>query len=581
LNVEAKARRGLRRAGAVIVLLIGPACHAYDLNAVNGTLVFSSPDRPAALTQLDAGLVEIAFGQVTVGSTKTLTVSFISLGAQVTLGAVTALVPDSEFRLPFAPDTVAGDVPGQVTASFSPTSLGDKTAVLLLSYGTRTQSAIFQLTGEGVANGLTVTPNPLDFGQVEINQLQALSVTITNGRGIPAKLVLTPLQDQDAGPFGLGPPSSTSLAPNASVNLDATFSPVLPGPASASFTVSGFSTDPPIIVNLTGTGVQSWLQTTSPLNFGFVPLFQSVTRSAVVTNVGNYTTLHLVAPEPLISQPPGNGGFVLGSPQPSLPVTLAPGESASIPVSFVPESLSAYSGTLFLDSDDPGGRYPAVQLAGYGGGPRISCLPEVLFGPVPVGLQASSTALCINAGSTIPSLPELSLQIAQSDLGIDSPDFVANLILPDGGLAGTGFSVSLLSGQSAAINVSFLPKDAGVVEARLTVLSNDLNDADAGVLLVGEGIVPGPCVLDVSPTRLAFGEVPPHTSGLLQFEVDNIAQDFCVLGQIALAPPFDAAFSLPGLPNHACGGRGARRDAYRHLRGPGGPQEIGPPLDPG
>ncbi len=86
------------RGWALLPLSIA-ACHAGRLVGVSGSLAFSSPDQPAAVQQLDAGLVRINFGPFAVNSTKTLILSAESIsGTSVTLGGLTPLEPDSEFQ---------------------------------------------------------------------------------------------------------------------------------------------------------------------------------------------------------------------------------------------------------------------------------------------------------------------------------------------------------------------------------------------------------------------------------------------------------------------------------------------------
>jgi len=523
-------------------LVLSAGCHYGNLTALSGTLAFSSPDEPAELMQPDAGVVQIAFGEVLVGSTKTLTLAFASIGDPVTLGVVTAVQPDAEFSLPFVPGTVVQAVPSEITVSFTPTSVGNKSAVLqLAAYSSGTAIVVFELSGVGVANGLSVVPNPVDFGEVEINHSQSVALTITNNGLLAATLALSPLQGQYPERFSLGTPSSTALAPGGSATLNVAFVPLLDGPAGASFTVSpgpvsSESTGGSITVNLGGTGVDSWIQVTSPLEFGFVQLGDTRVKLAVITNVSSYETLHLVAPAPAVVQPSGQSAFSLADAGLDVPVAIPPGQSVSLPISFAPQSLDQFSGTLLLTTDDTLDEYPLVELDGYGGGPQISCLPTLSFGPVPVGSTASEDSFCMNAGTDIPSLPKLALQIAQSGLSADSSAFVPSLVLPDGGVAGPGYDVALFAGQQATIRVAFRPEDAGAFENRLTVLSNDLNDLDAGTLLLAQGGVSGTCNLEVTPTQLSFGEVPPGGRGILQFELSNTSQAFCQITRVGLDP---------------------------------------------
>jgi len=531
------------------IALLASACRPNYLNLLSGVLAFSSPDDPAALTKPDAGVVEIAFGPVVVGATKTLTLATVSLSGSVTLGALTPVQPDSEFSLPFMAGTEVGSSPSQIMVAFSPTSIGNKTAVYSLAYTAPAGGAVtIELIGDGVPSGLSVSPNPVNFGNVELNQTQPVSLTIANNTETSASLTLSSLQGPDPTEFSLGAPSSTTLAPGASATLNAVFAPLATGAASGSFTITGAviagTPSSPTTVNLTGTGVQSWLQVTSPLDFGYVPPGETLVKSATVRNAGSFSTLHLVAPAPRITS--GGMVFALSSPQPVLPLAIAPGQTAQIPVSFAPPILGSYPGTLSLATDDPGSPAPVIPLEGNGGGPQILCISPVNFGPVPLGHSGSQQTLCTNAGTDIPKDPDGGLRIAQASLTTDNPAFVASLTLPDGGLADPDAGVLLAAGQSTAIQVTFRPEDAGIYRSRLVIPSSDLADTDAGVLLLGEGVVPGLCSVDLLPRQLSFGEVPSGDTGTLQFEISNVSQNLCVLTGISLDPQSDPAFSLPG-----------------------------------
>ena len=116
--------------------------------------------------------------------------------------------------------------------------------------------------------------------------------------------------------------------------------------------------------------------------------------------------------------------------------------------------------------------------------------------------------ICLNTGTDIPGHPEIALQFSDADLSIDNPVFTAVLTAPGGSPFAADAGVSLPAGASAVIDVTFTPSDAGVLSGKLTVASNDLNDADAGTILIGTGLAPGPCTLQAMPSQLSFGEVP-------------------------------------------------------------------------
>ncbi len=517
------------------------------LSVVGASLVFSSPDQPAALQEPDAGLVEIAFGSVVVGTTKIVTIAFASLGADLTLGALTAVQTDPEFSLPFPEGVQVSQASSQISASFSPATLGDKSATFQLVYSAPDNRTVtFVLTGTSVTNGLVVTPNPVDFGHIEVNQTSLIPVVITNQSQVAVALTVSGLEGNDAGQFLLGTPFPPSLAPGDSATLNAAFQPTQAGDAGASFVLNGWATNP---IPLVGEGVESCLRITSPLDFGFVQLRTFVVKPVVITNDCQVQTLHVTTPLDF-SEPDDLSDFHIAYPAPDFPDDIAPGQSFAVPVSFAPTELGYVTETLSLTTDDPLNAEPVVELEGWGGGPRISCPSPLLFGPVAAGFSATQSEVCTNTGSVIPYHPELGLQLVQAGIALDDPAFTATLMLPDGGPASSDAGLFLSAGQSATIQVTFQPPDAGAFPARLAVLGedvSDINDADAGVTVLGEGVTPGPCDLELAPTALSFDEVPAGAVGVLQAEVDNVGQDFCILTDVRVDPKSDSTFSIwPG-----------------------------------
>ncbi len=92
--------------------------------------------------------------------------------------------------------------------------------------------------------------------------------------------------------------------------------------------------------------------------------------------------------------------------------------------------------------------------------------------------------------------------------------------------------------------MTFAATDAGPVFGRLTVASNDLNDVDAGTVLSGVGMEPGPCTLQVTPSELGFGDVQKGDIGKMEFALSNVGQDYCLVTGVRLDPSSDPAFSL-------------------------------------
>ncbi len=516
------------------------ACRPGSLKGVGGAVTFSSPDDPGAVEQIDGGVVRIDFGPVVVGTTKTLTLQFASLGSDATLGQLTPVQPDPEFSLPLSQGTLIGPVPSEITVAFSPTALGPKSAVFQVDILAATSATTtFDLSGLSVTNGLVVTPSPLDFGRVEVAQSATLPLTIANQGQASITLEVSALDGSDGGVFALTTPRDSTLAPGASTILDATFSPEDAGSFKASFSLNGWTGNP---VELSGTGLGPALVVSSPVDFGFVQPGTVFTRPLVVQNLSEHQTFNVTA-FPLFSQAL-NSLFLLQYPVQTFPQPILPGQALLIPVSFAPTNLGFASETVFVSTDDPRAPVIPVQLQGWGGGPHLSCPSPLIFGPVAVGFSTLQQVVCVNAGADIPRHPQFTLDIAQADLGVDNPAYAATLLLPDGGAVDPDGGVALTAGEAATIQVRFRPSDAGQSEGRLSILTNDVDDADAGITLEGEGVVPGICDLQLRPVALGFDENPPGATGVLQFEIDDVGQDYCILTNVSIDPASDPAYSI-------------------------------------
>ena len=358
---------------------------------MTGKLVFSSPDQPAELTQPDAGVVEIAFGQVAVGATKSLALDFASIGSAVTIGALAVIQPDAEFGLPFVTGTLVQATPSQITVSFTPSTGGIKSGQYKLTdYSPGTDTGALRAQRRGACQqDQRGTESPRSSEQVEINQSQSLPLTITNDSQAGENLVLSAPQGQDPAAFTVGPPSSAALAPGDSATLNVTFTPRGEGAAGASFTVSGVAGVAPVTVDLGGVGLASWIQVTSPLSFGFVQLGGAVQKSVVVTNLSTSTTLHLVAPR-AIRDPARCRRASCWEERWSFHRRFLPAKFGRDSRGVHPlEPGTSSRGPFLSPTDDPLGQPASDRAApeeGYRGGPHI-CVPPAAptFGPVPPG----------------------------------------------------------------------------------------------------------------------------------------------------------------------------------------------------
>jgi hypothetical protein len=155
-------------------------------------------------------------------------------------------------------DSCGGGVPQwsgcNVTAQFDPDGARDYAATLRVRSGDHSFTA--ELTGTGGLRQVTATPNPVDFGTVELGDSSTRSVTLQNtGNVFFQSMVAIPVGG-DVGAFRLLEDgcSMRVLAPSVGCKLKLTFEPYEADNAEAALAVIGEGD--PALVTLRGVGVE-------------------------------------------------------------------------------------------------------------------------------------------------------------------------------------------------------------------------------------------------------------------------------------------------------------------------------------
>ena len=139
-----------------------------------------------------------------------------------------------------------------VGVTFTPSSIGAKTAILSIAHNAAGSPSTVALSGSGVApSGAVLSmPTTVDFGQVRAGQTRSQNVRVTNTGNAP--LVIGVLEM--TGPFtatrGNCP---ASLAPGRNCNLSVTFTATgTAGPREGTLKVNSNATNSPTSAALTG-----------------------------------------------------------------------------------------------------------------------------------------------------------------------------------------------------------------------------------------------------------------------------------------------------------------------------------------
>jgi hypothetical protein len=221
--------------------------------------------------------------------------------------------------------------------------------------------------------------------------------------------------------------------------------------------------------------------TSSPANirFGSVAVGQSEIEDIVLTNTGETSaTISAISVS-------GSEFSVSGA---NLPLTLGAGQSATFSVIFQPSTEGGVIARITITSN---AENPTLDVGTQGTGVKTGALTanpsSVSFGNVAVGSSATSSVMLSNPNSGKVTIS--ALQPVGSGFSVKGPS------LP----------VTLLSGQSITLSVSFAPQAAGTDAGSVFVTGPSLN-----IPLTGTGTTVGQ--LTISPGSLNFGNVDVGSS---------------------------------------------------------------------
>jgi len=260
----------------------------------------------------------------------------------------------------------------------------------------------------------------------------------------------------------------------------------------------------------------------SIVNFGNVQIGTRVSQSVLLNNTGNE---NLTISQATVS---GTGFSVSGL---NMPLTLVPGQSASLTTTFAPQSSGSISGSVSLECSRTHRRRPLswykvrAPLTGTGTTPgQLTANPSSLkFASVQVGGSQTQSATLTNSGGS-------SLTVSQDTL-TGSGFTLSGLTLP----------LSMGAGQSVTFSVVFAPQSAGTFSGNVAFASDGSNPA-MNLPLSGTGVIQG--TLSANPTSLAFGNVQVGNNTSLSETLTNTG----VLSlTISAATASGSGFNLNGL----------------------------------
>jgi hypothetical protein len=264
----------------------------------------------------------------------------------------------------------------------------------------------------------------------------------------------------------------------------------------------------------------------SAVSFGNLAVGQSATKTVTLTNTGNdMLTVSGIS----VAGP----GFTASGPR--LPLSLSAGQSASISAIFKPTAGDADNGTITITSNAAGSP-SMVALSGTGAtAAALNATPSsIAFGSVAVGSEATQTVELANTGSEAATISK----VAFSGTGVS----VSGMTAP----------MTLASGQTTKLTVSYKPSSAGTLTGNVSISSNATDPS----VVIGINATATLSSLSATPSSFSFGNVVVGSDTTQTIRLQNIGTSQVTISSVT---PSVAGVAISGitLPAHLAPGTSA------------------------
>lgn len=368
----------------------------------------------------------------------------------------------------------------QVEVSFTPTTIGAKSATVDFTNNGEGSPQSVSLAGAGTTVGFVADPDPVDFGAVAIGDTGSHALTITNNG--TTDLLITSIQPMgtDAGDFSVGTEDCTSWPVGAGLecSVQVNYTPTVVGASSATLSFTSNGPNSPQEIDLQASAINpGFSPNSSALAFPGQPITtSSAPETVVITNDG--TTPLQFGAGPITLTGTSAAMFSISNDLCSSQV-IDVGNTCSVEVSFTPTTTGIHTATATFDTNTAGA-HPALALSGTGLAAQVDpSVTLVDFGDWAV--NATSTPVDItftNSGDTDLIVPSASTSIT----GDDSASFE----ITDDACSGATLAIA----ANCQVTLTFRPAIEGPKSATLQLASNAPTSPTA-ITLSGQGIGTG------------------------------------------------------------------------------------------
>jgi hypothetical protein len=302
------------------------------------------------------------------------------------------------------------------------------------------------LTSAAVGQQLTCTPSGLRFGMVDVGQTETQLASLTNAGSTSVVISSMAVSGSEFSISGLNLP--LTLAAGQSVDMNVAFTPTSDGWTGGTIQFYSNASNATLGLQLAGTGVASQTLSASPtvLSFGSIATGSHATLPVTVTNLRSWkVTLSGIQ----------TTGSEFSASGPTFPLTLNPGQSIAMSVTFAPQSAGEVGGSVFIFGG--GLNIPMTGTGTAAAAGQLSVAPSPLnFGNVTIG-QSATELLSLTASGG--SVTIYSVSSGNSQFALD----------------GANFPLTLTAGQSVSYDVAFAPQNVGLDSGSLSFSTNASN----------------------------------------------------------------------------------------------------------
>jgi hypothetical protein len=391
--------------------------------------------------------------------------------------------------------------------TFAPAAAGSAKGSLTITSNAQNPSVTVALSGSGVTASYTMalSPGSVSFGNVNVGGRATQTVQLSNTGN--SSVTISQVSATGTGISVSAPSAPATIAPSQSLPITVTYAPTAAGSTAGSVIVSN-SDGVNCVAAVTGTGVQGALSVT-PAAVGFGSVVSGSSSAAQSVQLTNSGSASLTVSSAAIS----GAGFKLSGP--TFPLTLTPGQSGTLNVSYAPSGAGAATGAISIVSSAPNS--PAtVTLSATGVQAGLSVAPaSVSFGSVATGNTNSQTIQVTNTGTGT---------LAISQATINGAAF---------SLSGLSLPLSLAPAHSASFNVLYAPTAAGAVTGSLVIASNASSNPSS-IALSGTGVA-ATNTLSVSPASLSFGSVTDGSTASKGITVTNTGNSSVAISGVSIS----------------------------------------------